>query len=60
MNKHFINGKIIVFGFISKIIANVLNALPTSYLVKFENNLKNNILHRCLVVPPLLAKENKI
>lgn len=62
MNKYFINGKIIISRFISKIIAKVLNAFFTNYLVKFENNLNKNmcILNRHLVVPPLLTKENKI
>ena len=61
MNKHFINGKLIISGYTSKIIAKVLNAFFTNYLVKFENNPNKNmyLLNRYLVVPPLLTKENK-
>lgn len=46
----------------SKIIAKVLNAFFTNYLVKFENILNKNmcILNRYIVAPPLLTKENKI
>lgn len=39
-NECLINSKTIISGFISKIIAEVLNAFFTDYSVKFENKLK--------------------
>lgn len=60
MNKCFMNSKIIISAFISKIIAKVLNASFTNSLVEFENNLNKDVYIQLFVAPPLLTKENKI